>query len=148
MSVSLPLVKPQTLRSRVEDSLRQAIARGKLKAGETLIEREPCETRGISRPSLQEALRRLEAETLIVIVPHRGPEVASTPRQEARDICALLLCLQNRDARGAQKVSRQHVLNARRAALGIFKQAGLDNSDPSSPPESSTHQPTTTGAIQ
>ena len=95
MVVSLTLVKPQTLRSRVEDKLRQAIVSGQLKAGEKLIERELCEMLGVSRPSVREALRRLEAEKLIVIVPHRGPEVAAITLQEARDLYALRRLLES-----------------------------------------------------
>ena len=60
------------------------------------------------------------------------------------EIDALLACIQRRDARGAQKISRQHVLNAERAALGVFKQAGPASAVPSPtiphPPELS-HEP-------
>lgn len=83
------LVKPLTLRSQVENYLRNAIADGRFKAGERLIERELCEQMKISRPSLREALRALEAEKLIVNVPHRGPVVASVSVEEARDLYAI-----------------------------------------------------------
>jgi DNA-binding GntR family transcriptional regulator len=95
MSVPLKLVKPETLRAQVENHLRQAIVTGKLKPGEKLIERELCEMLGVSRPSLREALRKLEAEKLIVIVPHRGPEVASMSLTEARDLYALRRLLES-----------------------------------------------------
>lgn len=82
-------IKPVTLRGQVEAFLREAIVDGRLKPGQRLIERELCEQLQISRPSLREALRLLEAERLIRIVPHRGPVVAAVSEQEARDLYAL-----------------------------------------------------------
>lgn len=95
MPFSLKLVKPETLRVQVENHLREAIVSGQLKSGEKLIERELCEMLGVSRPSLREALRRLEAEKLIVIVAHRGPEVAVMSMAEARDLYALRRLLES-----------------------------------------------------
>jgi len=83
------LVRPVTLRSQVENYLRNAIADGHLKPGERLVERELCEQLKISRPSLREALRALEAERLIVNIPHRGPVVASISVEEAKDLYAI-----------------------------------------------------------
>ncbi len=44
--------------------------------GERLIERELCELTGVSRTSIREALRQLETEGLVVLIPNRGPVVA------------------------------------------------------------------------
>ena len=55
----LPLAAP--LRREIETRLRSAITQGRFHAGERLIERELCEMFGVSRPSLREALRQLEA---------------------------------------------------------------------------------------
>lgn len=83
-----------SLRHRVEDFLRKAIASGQFEAGQKLIERELCELTGVSRPSIREALRRLEAEGLIDIVPHRGPTVASIGVDEARQLYAVRALLE------------------------------------------------------
>lgn len=90
-----PMQKPDTLRTHVENHLRQEIVSGRLKPGEKLIERELCESMGVSRPSLREALRKLEAEKLIVNVPHRGPVVASMTLEDARDLYALRRLLES-----------------------------------------------------
>ena len=95
MVTELKQVKLETLRSQVENTLRQAIIRGELRAGEKLIERELCEMLGVSRQSLREALRKLEAEKLIVNVPHRGPEVASMTIEQARELYALRQLLES-----------------------------------------------------
>ncbi|WP_260986396.1 GntR family transcriptional regulator [Bordetella genomosp. 13] len=86
--------KPSTLRSRVEDYLRNAIMEGRLKGGDKLRELELCEQLGISRPTLREALRTLEAERLITIEPHRGPTVATLTVKAARDLYALRALLE------------------------------------------------------
>lgn len=74
------------LRHGVTDSIRNAIALGHFKPGERLPERVLCETTGVSRTLVREALRQLESEGLIDVVPHRGPVVANLSAKEARDI--------------------------------------------------------------
>src|SRR5450830_1443349 len=92
---ALQIVKPETLRAQVENHLRAAIVNGELPPGAKLIERELCEKMGVSRSSLREALRKLEAEKLIVNIPHRGPEVASLTLQEASELYALRRLLES-----------------------------------------------------
>ncbi len=74
------------LRHGVTDSIRNAIALGHFKPGERLPERVLCETTGVSRTLVREALRQLESEGLIDVVPHRGPVVAILTIKEAKDI--------------------------------------------------------------
>lgn len=95
----LSLQKPDTLRQQIEKYLREAIMSGRLAPGQRLVERELCELMGISRVSLREALRRLEAERLINIVPHRGPMVAVVSEQEATELYALRRLLEAHAAR-------------------------------------------------
>lgn len=87
-------VKPVTLREQVEDYLRDSIVQGRLRPGERLREQEWCEQLRISRPTLREAMRTLEAERLVVIEPHRGPSVARMTRKEAEDLYALRALLE------------------------------------------------------
>lgn len=64
------------VRTQVADMLRNAITTGRFEPGRRLIEKDLCEMLGVSRPSVREALRELEAEGLIRTVPNRGPVVA------------------------------------------------------------------------
>lgn len=91
---SAVLQKPDSLRSHVEKFLREAIMEGRFKAGERLVERELCEMLQVSRPPLREALRKLEAEKLIVTVMHRGPVVAAISEPEARELYAMRALLE------------------------------------------------------
>ena len=77
-----------TVRSMVAQKLREAIMSGTLKPGQRLIERELCEMTGVSRPSIREALRLLEADGLVNTVPHRGPVVSTISLEEAKQLYA------------------------------------------------------------
>jgi GntR family transcriptional regulator, trigonelline degradation regulator len=78
-----------TLRQQVTAKLRQAILSGRFGPGERLVERELCESLGVSRPLVREALQQLHAEGLILHTPHKGPTVATISAQEAKDIYAV-----------------------------------------------------------
>lgn len=91
----LSLRKPSSLRSQVENFLREAIMSGRFKPGERLRERELCEMLEISRPSLREALRILEAEKLIKTIMHRGPVVTAITIDEARELYAVRALLES-----------------------------------------------------
>lgn len=75
-----------SLRQQVTDRLRKAILFGYFEPEERLIERDLCEKFGISRTLLRESLQHLQAEGLILIIPHKGPIVASVDADEAREI--------------------------------------------------------------
>ena len=98
MSADLKIVRFDPLRVQTENQLRSAITSGVLLPGQKLIERDLCEKLGVSRPSLREALRRLEAEKLIVNIPHRGPMVATVSVEEARELYAVRRLLEGHAA--------------------------------------------------
>ena len=75
-----------TLRQQATDILRQAIIDQRFPPGKHLVERELCELLGVSRTSVREALRHLESENLIRMVPHKGPVVAELTAMDARNI--------------------------------------------------------------
>jgi DNA-binding GntR family transcriptional regulator len=89
------LNRPDSLRGQVVNILREAITSGRFEPGEKLVERELCEKLGISRTSLREALRQLEAEKLITNRLHRGPAVAVMSLEEARDLYAIRALLES-----------------------------------------------------
>ena len=83
----LQITEPPTLlRERAFERLRDAIITGHFVPGDRLVERELCEAMGISRTSIREVLRRLEAERLIEVEPRRGPTVARVSRKQAAEI--------------------------------------------------------------
>lgn len=116
--------RPETLRGHVESFLREAIMNGRFVPGERLIERELCEMLAVSRPPLREALRKLEAEKLVVIVPHRGPVVASLDIKEARQLYALRALLEGFAAHEfARLASDREITAMEKAVKNLHKQA-------------------------
>lgn len=77
---------PALLRDQALERLRAAIISGHFPPGTRLIERELCEQMGVSRTSIREVLRGLEAEHLITIEPRRGPIVARLTRKQVAEI--------------------------------------------------------------
>jgi len=84
-----------SLRIQVEDRLRQAIADGRFKPGDRLIERELCALIGVGRTSVREALRQLEAEGLVTSYPHRGPVVTVISYEEAEQLYSVRAILES-----------------------------------------------------
>jgi len=74
------------LRHSVTENIRNAIFLGHFRPGERLPERELCEMTGVSRTLVREALRQIESEGLIVVIPHRGPVVEQLSPERARGI--------------------------------------------------------------
>jgi DNA-binding GntR family transcriptional regulator len=64
--------------------LREAIVEGDYEPGERLVETPLCERFGVSRTVIREALRQLESEGLVRMVPNRGPVVAELTVADAR----------------------------------------------------------------
>lgn len=87
------------LREQVAERLRLAIATGRFPAGARLIERELCEMMGVSRTSLREALRELQADGLITLQPNKGLSVSVITERTARSIYEVRAVLEGLAAR-------------------------------------------------
>lgn len=87
------------LRQQVLDGLRQAVIDGRLAPGARLIERELIEMMGVSRTVVREALRQLESEGLVAIVPNKGPVVRALSPVEAKDLYGIRVVLEGHAAR-------------------------------------------------
>ncbi|SFR62194.1 GntR family transcriptional regulator [Anaeromicropila populeti] len=81
------------LRDVVFQTLRQAILKGELKPGERLMEIKLAKRLGVSRTPIREAIRMLELEGLVVMIPRRGAAVAKITKKDLEDVlevrCAL-----------------------------------------------------------
>lgn len=75
-----------TLRTKIIAYLRRAIEAGVLEPGMRLVEKDLCEQLEVSRTSLREALRELQAEGVLSYVSNRGLTVARVTRREAENI--------------------------------------------------------------
>lgn len=90
------------LRDVVFNTLRKAILTGELKPGERLMEIHLANRLGVSRTPIREAIRKLELEGLVTMIPRRGAEVAQITEKSLKDVlevrraldalCAELAC--------------------------------------------------------
>lgn len=83
------------LRDVVFNTLRQAILKGELKPGERLMEIALADRLGVSRTPIREAMRKLELEGLVVMIPRRGAQVANITEKDLNDVLEVRIALEN-----------------------------------------------------
>ena len=74
------------LRDVVFNTLRKAILTGQLRPGERLMEVHLANKLGVSRTPIREAIRKLELEGLVIMIPRRGAEVAQITEKSLKDV--------------------------------------------------------------
>ena len=82
------------LRDVVFQTLRQAILRGELKPGERLMEIHLAQQLGVSRTPVREAIRKLELEGLVLMIPRRGAVVAEITVSDLEDVLEVRMALE------------------------------------------------------
>ncbi|SDF22645.1 GntR family transcriptional regulator [Sporomusa acidovorans] len=82
--IRLDSYKP--LREVVAETLREAIVAGTLKPGERLMEIQLAEELGVSRTPVREAIRKLELEGFVVMIPRRGTYVADLSIKDINEV--------------------------------------------------------------
>jgi DNA-binding GntR family transcriptional regulator len=92
-------VRPQPMSRAVASEIREAILRGRFAAGQRLVEKDLTTTFGVSRTSVREALRELEAQGYISLVPHKGAFISQPTEEELRDLYAVAAVLEGLAAR-------------------------------------------------
>lgn len=84
LPVKLDSYKP--LREVVYETLREAIKTGSLAPGERLMEIQLAEELGVSRTPVREAIRKLELERFVVMIPRRGTYVANLSLKDINEV--------------------------------------------------------------
>lgn len=74
------------LRDVVFKTLRQAILTGEFMPGERLMEISLAKRLGVSRTPVREAIRKLELEGLVVMIPRKGAAVARITVSDLKDV--------------------------------------------------------------
>ena len=82
-----------TLIPGIAEAICDRILRGELREGEVIHQTELAKELGVSPVPLREALRRLEAEGLVVFLPYRGTIVAPITANEIREAFAAAIAL-------------------------------------------------------
>jgi DNA-binding GntR family transcriptional regulator len=82
----LDLSDYRPLRDVVFDNLRESILTGKLKPGQRLMEIQLAEGLGVSRTPIREAIRKLELEDLVVMLPRKGAYVSNMSLKDITNV--------------------------------------------------------------
>ncbi|PLX66342.1 MAG: GntR family transcriptional regulator [Denitrovibrio sp.] len=94
-------IESKPLREKIADKIRTDIIKGVYKNGERLVEPKLAKNLGISRTPIREALRQLESEGFIEIVPRRGAIVKELTIKDIDDLYAIKANLEGLAARQA-----------------------------------------------
>ena len=116
------------LRDVVFNTLRQAILRGELQPGERLMEIQLAQRLGVSRTPVREAIRKLELEGLVLMIPRRGAEVAEITRQDLEDVLEVRAALEELAVKDACEHITDEQLQDLKKAANVFKRS-LEGTD-------------------
>ena len=116
------------LRDVVFKTLRQAILKGELEPGERLMEIQLAERLGVSRTPIREAIRKLELEGLVLMIPRKGAEVAKISENNLRDVLEVRRSLEELAIDLAcQRITEEELAQLNKAEVD-FK-AAIENGD-------------------
>ena len=87
------------LREVVFKTLRNAIIRGELKPGERLMEEKLASSLEVSRTPVREAIRMLELEGLVVMIPRKGAEVARITVSDLQEALEVRMAIEDLSVR-------------------------------------------------
>lgn len=90
----LKLENYKPLREVVFEHLRNSILNGELDPGERLMELQLAEQLGVSRTPIREAIRKLELEGLVEMIPRKGAYVADLSIKDILDVLEVRMYLE------------------------------------------------------
>ena len=110
------------LRDVVFNTLRKAILRGELKPGERLMEIQLANKLGVSRTPIREAIRKLELEGLVLMIPRKGAEVAQSTEKNMQDVLEVRKALEELSVQLAcERITPEQVEEMKMAAEDFRK---------------------------
>ena len=115
------------LRDVVFNTLRDAILTGKLVPGERLMENQLAEKLGVSRTPVREALRMLELENLVELVPRKGAQVLDMSEKDIINILEVRSALEGLATSVACKKMTKEDLQQLKNMEVDFEKAVADN---------------------
>ena len=110
------------LRDVVFNTLRQAILRGELKPGERLMEIQLANKLGVSRTPIREAIRKLELEGLVLMIPRKGAEVADITEKSLKDVLEVRRALEELSVKlTCDRITKEEIKELEQAAENFRK---------------------------
>jgi len=126
--IKLDQYKP--LRELVFERLRSAIIAGELHPGERLMEIQLAEELGVSRTPVREAIRKLELEGFVVMIPRKGAYVADITLKDVADVFEIRAALEALAAElASQRATDEELDELERALIAIGEVIDGDDMD-------------------
>lgn len=126
--IKLDAYKP--LREIVFETLREAIISGKLEPGERLMEIQMAEEMGVSRTPVREAIRKLELEGFVVMIPRKGAYVAGISLKDITDVFEVRAALEALAAGlAAERITDAEIERLERSLVAYSEQTNQQNID-------------------
>lgn len=116
-----------SLPDAVTQVLRQRILNNDLAAGSRLVEANLAAEFEVSRGTIRDAMRSLQAEGLIEVVPRRYSIVTRMSAADAEDVCYARYVLEDASVRNGLRSQREHLGKALGLALEGMRQAATAN---------------------
>lgn len=124
--VNLDSYKP--LRELVLEAIREAIKNGSLQPRERLMEIQLADELGVSRTPVREALRKLELEGFIVMVPRKGAYVSDLTMKDVADVFEIRAALEGLAAAlAAERITEEELENMERLLVEKGEAINLDD---------------------
>ena len=116
------------LRDVVFKTLRQAILKGELEPGERLMEIQLANQLGVSRTPVREAIRMLELEGLVKMIPRKGAEVAQISEKHLRDVLEVRSALEElAGTLACERMSSEQLVELKRVNRQFMQVIGSDD---------------------
>ena len=116
--IQLENYKP--LREIVFETLRGAIIDGTLKPGERLMEVQLADDMGVSRTPVREAIRKLELEGLVLMIPRKGAYVSGISSKDIADVFEVRASLESLAASlAAERITEQELEDLNRFMVEV-----------------------------
>lgn len=126
--VPIKLDNYKPLREMVFESLREAIIQGRLIPGERLMEIQLAEEMGVSRTPVREAIRKLELEGFVVMVPRKGAFVAGISVKDIVDVFEVRAALEALAAGlAAERITNEELEELERSLFQISEVSASQN---------------------
>lgn len=95
------LPQRKVFREEIRNAIRDAIFSGELRPGDRIIETYWAKELGVSQGPVREAIRDLEALSLVETVPFKGSRVRTLTEKDVRDNYSVRICLESKSIRDA-----------------------------------------------
>ncbi len=126
--INLESYKP--LREIVLETLKEAIVNGKLKPGERLMEQQMAEELGVSRTPIREAIRKLELEGFVIMIPRKGAYVSDISLKDIAQVFEVRAAMESLAAGlAAQRITDEQIEQLERKLAEVKKAANSSDLD-------------------